>query len=121
MSLLSYFKRKPRVRFAPSPTGYLHLGGLRTALINYLYARQMGGVFILRIEDTDQTRKVEQGTEKIISSLNDIGLDYDEGVFKKDGAVFQKGDYGPYIQSERLVLYKKYAEQLIKKNKAYYC
>lgn len=121
MSWFPNFKRQPRVRFAPSPTGYLHLGGLRTALYDYLYARQTGGTFILRIEDTDQTRKVEQGTEKIISSLNAIGLEYDEGVFLINGAITQKGDYGPYIQSERLDLYKKYAKELIRKKKAYYC
>ena len=103
---MSLFSKKPRVRFAPSPTGYLHLGGLRTALYNYLYARQNGGAFVLRIEDTDRTRLVADGVEKLIIALKDMGLEYDEG---------------PYIQSARLEIYKKHTEQLLKKKKAYYC
>lgn len=106
--------KKIRVRFAPSPTGYLHVGGLRTALYNYLFARKNNGVFVLRIEDTDRSRYVEGAVENLIETLHWAGLDYDEGPRKE-------GQYGPYIQSERLELYHKYAEQLITEGKAYYC
>lgn len=103
-----------RVRFAPSPTGYLHVGGLRTALYNYLFARKNNGKFILRIEDTDRNRYVEGAVENLIASLKWCGLDYDEGPDKA-------GDFGPYMQSQRLELYKKYALDLIEKGHAYYC
>lgn len=102
-----------RVRFAPSPTGALHLGGVRTALFNYLFARKNNGKFILRIEDTDQTRFVPGAEEYIIKSLEWIGLDIDES--DKQG-----GDYGPYRQSDRKHLYKQYAEQLVNQGFAYY-
>lgn len=102
-----------RVRFAPSPTGPLHIGGVRTALFNYLFAKKHGGDFILRIEDTDQTRYVEGAEEYINESLNWCGIPYDEGP-NKDGG------YGPYRQSERKEIYRKYAEQLVNENKAYY-
>ena len=102
-----------RVRFAPSPTGYLHLGSLRTALFNYLFARHNGGKFILRIEDTDQSRKVEGAVENLINVLNTMGLDYDEGP---DSG----GNYGPYFQSQRLEIYKKYCNELLEKGFAYY-
>lgn len=111
----------PRVRFAPSPTGYLHVGGLRTALYNYLFAKKNGGAFILRIEDTDRSRFVPGAIESLITSLNQTGLTPDEGVFLENGVVTQKGAYGPYIQSERLDIYKKYADTLIADHKAYYC
>ncbi|HEX2867813.1 MAG TPA: glutamate--tRNA ligase [Ignavibacteriales bacterium] len=104
----------PRVRFAPSPTGYLHVGGLRTALYNYLFAKNQNGKFILRIEDTDRNRYVEGAVENLINVLKWIGLDYDEGPQKE-------GQYGPYMQSERLDIYKKYAEELVEKGHAYYC
>ena len=110
-----------RLRFAPSPTGYLHIGGLRTALYNYLFAKHNKGKFILRIEDTDRTRYVEGAIENLIESLNWAGIEYDEGVFLEDGKLVQKGDYGPYIQSERLDIYKKYVDELIEKGDAYYC
>lgn len=110
-----------RVRFAPSPTGYLHIGGLRTALYNYLYARKMGGQFILRIEDTDRTRFVEGAIENLIDSLKWAGIDYDEGVMVENGQVVEKGETGPYIQSQRLEIYKKYVDELIEKGHAYYC
>lgn len=111
-----------RVRFAPSPTGYLHIGGLRTALYNYLFAKKHGGQFILRIEDTDQTRFVEGAIENLINSLHWAGIDYDEGVIVDDkGHVSQKGDCGPYIQSQRLDIYRKYVDQLIENGYAYYC
>ena len=106
-------ERKVRVRFAPSPTGALHLGGVRTALFNYLFARHYGGDFLLRIEDTDQTRYVPGAEEYIIESLKWCGLKVDEGV----GA---GGEYGPYRQSERKAIYKAYAEQLIASGNAYY-
>ena len=102
-----------RVRFAPSPTGYLHLGSLRTALFNYLFARHQNGKFILRIEDTDQSRKVEGAVENLISVLKTMGLYYDEGPGSG-------GDSGPYFQSERLDTYKKYCDELIAKGHAYY-
>jgi len=103
-----------RVRFAPSPTGYLHVGGLRTALYNFLFARKNNGKFILRIEDTDRNRYVEGAVENLIASLKWCGLEYDEGPDKEGG-------FGPYMQSQRLDLYKKYADELIKKGHAYYC
>lgn len=110
-----------RLRFAPSPTGYLHIGGLRTALYNYLFAKANDGKFILRIEDTDQTRFVEGAIENLIDSLHWSGIEYDEGVFVEDKEIVQKGEYGPYIQSQRLDIYKKYVDQLIEKGYAYYC
>ncbi len=110
-----------RLRFAPSPTGYLHIGGLRTALYNHLFAKRNNGKFILRIEDTDQTRFVEGAMENLIKSLEWSGISYDEGVFLEDGKIVQKGEYGPYIQSERLGTYKQYVDQLIESGKAYYC
>lgn len=110
-----------RLRFAPSPTGYLHIGGLRTALYNYLYAKQNKGKFILRIEDTDQTRFVEGAIENLIESLEWAGIQCDEGVFVEDGEVVEKGDYGPYIQSKRLDIYREYVDELIEKDEAYYC
>ena len=103
-----------RVRYAPSPTGYPHIGNIRTALFNWLFARHSGGKFIVRIEDTDQSRKVEGALESILSSLEWLGLDWDEGPEKG-------GDYGPYFQSERLDLYQKYAQQLIDSGNAYKC
>jgi len=104
-----------RVRFAPSPTGLLHIGGLRTALYNYLFARHHDGEFILRIEDTDQNRYVEGAEEDIIKSLKWAGLGYDEGP-----DINVEGKYGPYRQSERSEYYQKYAEQLIEEGYAYY-
>ena len=103
-----------RVRFAPSPTGYLHVGGLRTALFNYLVARQSGGEFILRIEDTDQNRKVTGAVQNLIDSLRWAGLDYDEGPDKD-------AQHGPYFQSQRLDIYHRHIDQLVAENKAYYC
>ncbi len=105
--------QKVRVRFAPSPTGALHLGGVRTALFNYLFARRHGGDFLLRIEDTDQARYVPGAEEYIIESLKWCGLTVDEGV----GA---GGDCGPYRQSERKAIYKEYALQLVESGNAYY-
>lgn len=103
-----------RVRFAPSPTGYLHVGGLRTALYNYLFAKKNNGKFILRIEDTDRNRYVEGAVENLIAALKWAGLYYDEGPDVG-------GEYGPYMQSQRLNIYKRYADELINKKHAYYC
>ncbi|OGH83769.1 MAG: glutamate--tRNA ligase [Candidatus Magasanikbacteria bacterium RIFOXYA2_FULL_44_8] len=111
-----------RTRFAPSPTGYLHIGGLRTALYAYLVAKQNNGQFLLRIEDTDRERFVADGTKNILDSLQWAGLTPDEGVvLDKDGKPTQIGNHGPYIQSQRLDIYKKYADQLLNQGDAYYC
>lgn len=110
-----------RLRFAPSPTGYLHIGGLRTALYNYLFAKANHGKMVLRIEDTDRTRFVEGAIEGLIQSLKWAGIDYDEGVFMEDGKIVERGDYGPYIQSNRLDIYQKYVDQLLEEGHAYYC
>ncbi len=103
-----------RVRFAPSPTGYLHVGGLRTALYNFLFARKSGGKFILRIEDTDRARFVEGAVENLISTLRWAGLEYDEGPGIG-------GEFGPYVQSERTEIYKKHIDLLIENGTAYRC
>jgi len=105
---------KIRTRFAPSPTGFLHIGGLRTALYDYLIAKKHNGSFVLRIEDTDQNRFVEGGIENIIDGLHWAGIDYNEGPLKD-------GNFGPYIQSECLEIYKKHAQELLDKGLAYYC
>jgi glutamyl-tRNA synthetase len=105
---------KVRVRFAPSPTGYLHIGGLRTALYNYLFAKHNKGKFILRIEDTDRNRYVEGAVDNLLSTLNWSGLAPDEGPANE-------GNYGPYFQSQRLDIYNKYIELLLKEKHAYYC
>jgi len=105
--------RKVRVRFAPSPTGPLHIGGVRTALYNYLFARKHGGTFILRIEDTDQNRFVTGAEQYIMNSLKWSGINVDEGI--EEG-----GEYGPYRQSDRKHLYRKYADELVIKGFAYY-
>jgi len=112
---------KIRTRFAPSPTGYLHLGGLRTALYAYLFTRQKNGEFILRIEDTDQSRFVEGSVEALIRILDRFGITSDEGPQIKNGEIIQVGDKGPYIQSERLDIYQKHVHELIEKGHAYYC
>lgn len=125
-----------RVRFAPSPTGILHVGSLRTALYSYLFAKKEGGTFVLRIEDTDQKRFVPGSVESLIQVLQNMGVQYTEGPFEKsklaisntpsrDSVVYpgitEVGEYGPYIQSERLELYKKYADILVEQKKAYRC
>ena len=112
--------KKVRVRFAPSPTGPLHIGGVRTALFNYLFARKHKGDFILRIEDTDQNRFVEGAEQYIIDSLNWCGIPFDEGPSSPTTKGNTFGKYGPYRQSERKHLYKKFAEDLIESGKAYY-
>ena len=105
---------KVRTRFAPSPTGYMHIGNLRTALYGYLYAKKEGGDFILRLEDTDSKRYVEDAVQIIYDTLRNAGIVYDEGPDIG-------GDYGPYIQSERAAIYKEYAEKLVELGGAYYC
>ena len=105
---------KVRTRFAPSPTGYMHIGNLRTAIFEYLLAKKYNGSFILRIEDTDQTREVEGAIDFIYKTLELCGFSIDEGPNNDKG-------YGPYIQSERKDIYKRYAEELVEKGKAYYC
>ncbi|MBF0587366.1 glutamate--tRNA ligase [Prosthecochloris sp. N3] len=106
--------QRVRTRFAPSPTGYLHVGGLRTALYNYLYARKAGGDFIVRIEDTDQARKVEGADKDLLKTLELSGIVPDESI--EHG-----GNFGPYVQSQRLDIYKQYCQQLLEQNHAYYC
>ncbi len=105
---------KPRLRFAPSPTGYLHIGGARTALFNWLWARRTGGAFVLRIEDTDRERSTREAVDAILDGLRWLGLDWDEGP--ETG-----GPHGPYLQTERLDLYRAWAEKLVRGGKAYAC
>ena len=105
---------EPRVRFAPSPTGYLHIGGLRTALYNYLFAKNQNGKLVLRIEDTDRKRFVEGAVENLLDTLKWTGIVADEGPDIG-------GDFSPYKQSERLNLYNDLAKKLISETKAYYC
>lgn len=129
--------KKVRVRFAPSPTGYMHIGNFRTALYNYLFAKKQGGSFLIRIEDTDQTRFVSGAAEQLLQSMHFMGLNWDEGNFLKNSVdeknsvkvevsksypeTVEIGEHGPYAQSERTDIYKKYAEQLVADGKAYYC
>jgi len=105
---------KPRVRFAPSPTGYLHIGGARTALFNWLWARKTGGTFVLRIEDTDRERSTQVAVDAILDAMRWLGMDWDEGPGVG-------GPHEPYFQTQRLGLYKQYAEKLIAEKKAYAC
>ncbi|MDN5352350.1 MAG: nondiscriminating glutamyl-tRNA synthetase [Clostridiales bacterium] len=113
---------KPRVRFAPSPTGYVHIGSLRTALYDYLYAKGQGGTFVIRVEDTDQTRLVGDAVEGMVYALKWAGIEADEGpVADENGVIHEIGDFGPYTQSDRLDIYKPYAEQLIENGHAYHC
>lgn len=106
--------KRPRLRFAPSPTGFLHIGSLRAALFGYLLAKSQGGTFLLRIEDTDQKREVAGATESLIRVLKTMGIEFDEGPHVG-------GKYGPYIQTQRLDIYQKYSKQLLKEGKAYRC
>lgn len=103
-----------RVRYAPSPTGLQHIGGVRTALFNYFFARSRGGTFILRVEDTDQERYHEEALQDLYDTFSWLGIEWDEGPDKG-------GEYGPYVQSQRFELYKQYAEQLVEAGHAYYC
>ena len=107
------------MRFAPSPTGYLHIGGARTALFNWLYARHTGGTFILRIEDTDVARNTQEAIEVILSGLRWLGLEWDEGPLTGDPAGPSKGQLGPYFQSQRKAIYQKRVQELISRGMAY--
>ncbi len=116
------FNSKIRVRFAPSPTGFVHIGSLRTALFTFLFARHNRGTNILRIEDTDQNRYVEGALENMLKVFKEMGITFDEGYYLDDeNRVKEKGDFGPYLQSKRLDLYQKYAKQLVEQGSAYYC
>lgn len=111
-----------RVRYAPSPTGDPHLGILRTAVFDYLFARHERGTFIVRLEDTDQKREKEDSAQNILESLRWLGIEPDEGIFlNAQNKIAQKGNFGPYIQSERLEIYQKHAQELIEKGAAYPC
>lgn len=110
----------PRVRIAPSPTGFLHIGTARTALFNYLFAKKYDGKFILRIEDTDKERSSKEFEEDIVEGLKWLKISWDEGI-NPDDTEEEIGDYGPYRQSQRKEIYKKYIEKLLKEDKAYYC
>src|ERR1051325_8376465 len=111
--VIPFIQMKPRVRFAPSPTGFLHIGGARTALFNWLYARHTGGVFILRIEDTDVARNTQEAITVILDGLRWLGLDWDEGPTGGEPTGASKGDYGPYFQSQRKLVYERRVESLI--------
>jgi len=119
-------KYKPRqlkegqmvTRFAPSPTGFLHIGAIYTAMIDYIVAKQSGGISCLRVEDTDQKRQVESATEVMMKGFADFGIKFDEGV---DENYHSYGDYAPYIQSQRATIYKTYAKELLRQGKAYLC
>src|SRR5438445_5570561 len=108
-----------RVRFAPSPTGFLHIGGARTALFNWLYARHTGGTFILRIEHTDLARNTQEAVKALLDGLKWLGLDWDEGPISGNSAGPSKGDYGPYFQSRRNQIYRQRVERLLSGGQAY--
>ncbi len=110
-----------RTRYAPSPTGFSHIGGLRTALFSFLLAHSKGGKFILRIEDTDQARLIDGALEDIVKTFSEFKIEADEGPFWEDGKINERGDKGPYVQSKRLDLYNKHSQELIEKQAAYYC
>jgi len=110
---------KVRVRFAPSPTGFLHIGGARTALFNWLYARHTGGAFILRIEDTDVARNTQEAVDVILNGLRWLGLDWDEGPITSDATGPSKGEFGPYFQSQRKENYQRRVEALLSRDLAY--
>src|SRR6266849_5449006 len=110
---------KARVRFAPSPTGFLHIGGARTALFNWLYARHTGGTFILRIEDTDVARNTQEAVEVILNGLRWLQLDWDEGPLTGLASGPSKGGHGPYFQSQRSEIYRRRVQELKDKGFAY--
>lgn len=114
----------PRLRFAPSPTGYLHVGGARTALFNYLYAKAHGGKFILRIEDTDQSRSSPEAIKQVLQSLRWLGIDWDEGPGNDENTIYGMGPHTPYFQSQLLSIYHDHIDALLKpeaEKKAYRC
>ncbi len=111
-----------KVRFAPSPTGFVHIGSLRTALYNYLFAKKMGGTYLLRVEDTDQSRLVEGAIEGMLKAMDWAGVNHTEGVvLDENGKITESGENGPYVQSKRLHIYKEYIKQLLDNGHAYYC
>lgn len=112
-----------RSRFAPSPTGFVHIGSLRTSLFSFLFARHFGGTHVLRVEDTDQTRLVDGAVENMISVLAQLGVTFDEGPYieAESGALKERGDFGPYTQSARLGIYKEHIQKLLENKNAYYC
>lgn len=113
---------KIRTRFAPSPTGHIHVGNFRTALFAFLFARHNAGVNVLRIEDTDQNRLVEGAVESLLSVMRNMGVEFDEGYhLKEDGSLETRGQHGPYVQSERLDIYHKHVDELVAGGHAYYC
>ena len=115
-------QKKIRTRFAPSPTGFVHIGNFRTGLFSHLWAKHNQGTSILRIEDTDQSREVEGAAGNLLSVMKTMGVEFDEGFYlDENNAIKEKGEHGPYLQSKRLDLYQKYAAQLINEKKAYYC
>lgn len=118
---MSDLNKTIRTRFAPSPTGFVHVGSLRTALFAFLFARHSGGVNVLRVEDTDQNRFVEGSLENMITVMKNLGVEFDEGPLLINYKIEQRGDFGPYIQSERTTLYQEHAKKLIESGKAYYC
>lgn len=115
--------RPVRTRFAPSPTGYVHIGSLRTSLFSYLFARHHGGAHILRVEDTDQNRLVEGAVENLVSVLHRLGVEFDEGYYydPAKGTVEERGNFGPYLQSKRLDIYQARVQELLAAGKAYHC
>lgn len=114
--------KKIRTRFAPSPTGFVHIGNFRTALFAYLYAKNQGGSFVLRVEDTDQNRKVEGAVEVLLQTMKVMGVEADEGYcLLENGEIGELGKFGPYLQSQRLHIYKKHIQELVDKGAAYYC
>ena len=110
-----------KTRFPPSPTGFLHVGSLRTALYNFLFAKKNGGTFLVRIEDTDRARLVQGAVESLIKTLDRMGLSYDEGPILVEGTLQEKGDHGPYVQSARLPIYREHALRLVEQGDAYHC
>ncbi len=111
-----------RTRFAPSPTGFVHIGSLRTALFSFLFTKKNNGSLVLRIEDTDQNRKVEGAVENLLKVMGEMGIIFDEGFYlTPEGELKERGEFGPYLQSQRLDTYRKHAQELVENKKAYYC
>src|SRR5690348_2511293 len=114
--------KQVRTRFAPSPTGFLHIGNFRTALFGFLFARGHDGTNILRLEDTDQNRKIDGAIEYLLRVMKVMNVTFDEGYYlDNENQIVEKGEYGPYLQSQRLGIYKEYAEKLLESGAAYYC
>lgn len=112
---------KIKTRMAPSPTGFLHVGSLRTALYDYLFAKKNNGIFMLRVEDTDRSRYVEGAVESLLNIFNTMGIPYDEGPVLKHGKIVDQGEKGPYIQSQRTEIYKEHVQKLLESGHAYHC